>query len=86
MTSFTRISALCVSFFALICVSCMRDPAKKEATFLERGKKLLEQKDYARAALEFRSANQASPRDAEPLYQLGSPILARISRIIRLSP
>ncbi|HEY6343642.1 MAG TPA: tetratricopeptide repeat protein [Bryobacteraceae bacterium] len=38
---------------------------------MARGKKFLDQKDYSRAALEFRSANQANPRDAEPWYQLG---------------
>jgi tetratricopeptide (TPR) repeat protein len=51
--------------------ACSQSPAAKEAGFLARGKKYLDQTDYARAALEFRSANQANPRDAEPWYQLG---------------
>jgi len=61
---------LIVVIGVLFC-ACSRDPASKEARFLARGKKYLDQKDYARAALEFRSANQANPRNAEPWYQLG---------------
>jgi len=71
VTHLARTSVLCLSFLALLSSDCTRDPAKKEARFLARGRKFLDQKDYARAALEFRSANQANPRDAEPWYQLG---------------
>src|SRR5580658_5269150 len=66
-----RIGALPLCILALLYCACGRDPAAKEAKFVARGKKFLDQKDYARAALEFRSANQANPRDAEPWYQLG---------------
>jgi tetratricopeptide (TPR) repeat protein len=68
---YMRIRALPLCILALLYCGCSRSPAAKEAKFLARGKKFLDQKDYARAALEFRSANQANPRDAEPWYQLG---------------
>lgn len=38
---------------------------------MKRGLALLAAKDYPRAVLEFRSAAQAMPGDAEPLYQIG---------------
>src|SRR5690349_21466622 len=46
-------------------------PASREARFVHRGKSYLEKKDYARAVLEFHSAEQAMPNDAEPYYQEG---------------
>lgn len=49
---------------------CAKNPAAKEARFLQRGKALLEKKEYSRASLEFRDAVQAMPRDAEAHYQL----------------
>src|SRR5829696_2692101 len=51
--------------------SCARSPEAKRDKFLEKGKALLEQKEYSRAVLEFRNAAQAMPRDAEAYYQLG---------------
>ena len=50
---------------------CSRSPQQREAKFLESGKKLLQKRDYARAALQFRRAVQIMPMDAEPYYQLG---------------
>ena len=44
---------------------------EKEAQFLKRGQALLAKKDYVRAALEFKNAVQAMPKDAEPIYQTG---------------
>ena len=53
-------------FFALAAgIRLRKKPVSRE------GQKYLDQKNYARAALEFRSAKQANPRDAEPWYQLG---------------
>ena len=62
----------------LLCglAGCSR-PADKEARFLKRGKAALENKDYARAQLEFNSAIQVMPKDAEPYYQLALVYLAR---------
>jgi tetratricopeptide (TPR) repeat protein len=63
-----RIGVVCV--LGLI-AGCSRSPQEKEARFLKRGQAFLRNKDYARATLEFRSAANAMPRDAEPQYQAG---------------
>jgi tetratricopeptide (TPR) repeat protein len=49
---------------------CARTPAEREASFLNRGKALLEKNDPNRALLEFRNAIAAMPHDAEAYYQL----------------
>lgn len=49
---------------------CARKPAEREAAFLQEGRKHLETKDFARAAIDFRNAIQAMPKDAEAHYQL----------------
>jgi cytochrome c-type biogenesis protein CcmH/NrfG len=46
------------------------------ARHLEKGAVLVAEKDYARAALEYRNAAQAMPKDAEPHYRLGLVYLA----------
>src|SRR5690242_19015138 len=51
--------------------ACSRDPGAREAKALERGRILLEKRDYSRALLEFKNATQARPTDAEPFYQAG---------------
>src|SRR4029077_20877695 len=51
--------------------SCARSPQKKEAVFLETGRKHLQAKDFERASIDFRNALQVAPKDAEPHYQLG---------------
>jgi tetratricopeptide (TPR) repeat protein len=60
---------LTMALAALLLLSC--SPAAREARLLKRGKSYLEKKDYARAVLEFRSAQQAMPQDVEPYYQEG---------------
>jgi len=50
---------------------CNTSPTAKEAAALKRGKALLAKKDYARALLQFKTAAQAMPNDAEPYYQMG---------------
>ena len=64
--------AACVVFS----VSCSRSPEDREARFLASGKSHMEEKDYGRAALDFRNAARVMPKDAEPLYQLGLAYLA----------
>jgi tetratricopeptide (TPR) repeat protein len=49
---------------------CTSSPQTKEAKALARGKKLLQQKDYARAMLEFKNAARAVKSDAEPYFQM----------------
>src|SRR4051812_4479259 len=67
------VAALIVPVLVLSVLSagCGKSPRQKEAAFLERGKKQLQNKDYQRAIIEFRNAAQVNPKDAEPLYQLG---------------
>src|SRR5260370_17107065 len=62
---------------ALVLMSaCMRSPESKAAQFLANGKALIDRKDYARAALEFKNAARLFPKDAEVEYQLGLAYLA----------
>ena len=49
---------------------CTSSPQTKEAKALARGKKLLQQKDYARAMLEFKNAARTVQSDAEPYFQM----------------
>jgi tetratricopeptide (TPR) repeat protein len=70
----------CNRLVGILCIaagltSCSK-PQTREARFLQRGKALLEQKDYSRAILEFRNASQVMPKDAEPVYQAGLVYLA----------
>jgi tetratricopeptide (TPR) repeat protein len=51
-------------------------PQQKEARRLKAGQAQMARKDFTRAILEFQSAAQAMPRDAEPQYQLGLAYLA----------
>lgn len=56
--------------------ACNSSPQAKEAKYLHRGEALRDKKDYSRALLEFRNAAQATPKDAEPYYQIGITLLA----------
>ena len=58
-------------FGVLATSGCVRSPQAKSARFMEEGKKLLAQKDPARAILQFQNAAQATPQSAEVYYQLG---------------
>lgn len=60
----------------LAAAACARSPQEKEARYLENGKRQMLKKDYPRAVLEFRSAVQSMPGDAEPYYQLALAYLA----------
>src|SRR5579883_2746007 len=55
---------------------CTGSPQQREAKFLKRGASQMERKDYARAILEFQTAANAMPKDAEPYYRLGMAYLA----------
>src|SRR5689334_2777501 len=49
--------------------------ADRRAAYLAKGKAYLEQKDGARAVLEYRNAVRLDPKDAEAHYQLGMAYL-----------
>ena len=53
----------------LIGSACTASPQLKEERFLKQGQAQMAKNDYARAALDFLSAAQAMPTDAEPPYQ-----------------
>ena len=51
-------------------------PQAREARYLASGKRMMENKDYSRAVIQFMNAVKVMPKDAEPLYQLGTAYLA----------
>lgn len=67
----TPILLLLVLAMVIVSAACKRSPQARGEAFLETGRKLLEQKEPARAALEFRNAAQVTPRNPEAHYQLG---------------
>jgi cytochrome c-type biogenesis protein CcmH/NrfG len=71
-----RSYALCCALILVGPVACTRSPQAKEAKFLKRGQAMMATKDYSRALIEFRSAVQVMPKDAEPYYQMGLAYLA----------
>lgn len=66
---------LCIGAVALSYSGCARSPQAKRDKYLTAGKKQMDKKDYARALLEFKNAAAATPKDAEPFYQLGLAFL-----------
>ena len=62
----------------LILSSCSRTPEVRYARAIEKGKKLLAEKEYARAALEFQNAVQAKPKSVEALYLLGETAMNQV--------
>jgi tetratricopeptide (TPR) repeat protein len=61
---------LLLTALLLTSLACSRSPQATRDRHLERGKSLMANKEYARAVLEFRSAAQAMPKEAETYYQL----------------
>ena len=63
----TRITGCAALLAAAILCGCARSPEARRDAFLEKGKALIQEKQYGRAILEFKNANKAMPQDAEPL-------------------
>lgn len=66
----------CVGFAGLLLMllvssACKRTPEARYARFMATGQRHFEQKDYARAILDFQNAARVSPNQAEPYYRLG---------------
>jgi cellulose synthase operon protein C len=61
---------------ALILSSCSETPLAKESRYLDKGAKEFAKKNYSVAALHFKNAMAAQPRDAEPYYRLALVNLA----------
>ncbi len=70
-SEFLRRNCTFVILLAALLASCSKSPQQKEAKFLELGRKHLQSLDFQSAVLDFRSAAQVMPKDAEPHYQLG---------------
>ncbi|HVO96540.1 MAG TPA: tetratricopeptide repeat protein [Bryobacteraceae bacterium] len=71
-----RLFVAIVTLCAFVTLGCNRSPEAKMAKYMEAGKKLVAQKDYRAAVLQFRNASQAMPKSAEPYYQAGMAYLA----------
>jgi len=69
-TAIRAMLAFCLVIGISATVACTRDPAVREARFLARGKKLLDEKEYTRAVLEFSNAMKLNPKRAETWYQM----------------
>ena len=70
--------ALVILLLSVLVVTggCMSSPQAKSDRFLAAGKKLLEEKDAARAILQFRNAVRATPKNPEAYYQLSLALFA----------
>jgi Tfp pilus assembly protein PilF len=77
-TRMKRLMSLPIFFVMVFAgmTACTKSSQQRGQQAIERGKQRLEQKDYARAVLEFKNAIQATPKDAEAHYQLGIAMLA----------
>jgi Tfp pilus assembly protein PilF len=60
----------------LAVAGCRTSPQEVKHQALERAKKRIAAGDYSRAALEFKTASQADPKDAETYYQAALAYLA----------
>ena len=78
MTSFafcskkSKLAALLVVLGTMLMIGCRAT----EATYMARGKRLVEKKEYVRAILEYKNASALNPKSAEPYYQAGLAYLA----------
>jgi len=61
---------LSLAWVALVSAGCSKSPQAKSAKYIDSGKALMQKHDPVRAILQFRSAVQASPKNAEAYYQL----------------
>ena len=80
MRTFRRFGSASVAIFcisAMVVVSgCNTSPAAKKAKFLAAGEAFMVKHSYERAALQFRNAVQADPKDAEAHYQFALALIA----------
>jgi putative PEP-CTERM system TPR-repeat lipoprotein len=73
--SFWKPLAVCLPVL-IIAVGCSRTPEQKHARFMKAAAELMESHDYARAILNYQSAIQIKPEDADARYRLGLAFLA----------
>ena len=71
-----RVQTCVVILLGVVLGGCNRSPESRSASHIAAGKRLLEKQDAARATLEFLTAVQATPKNAEANYQLARAYLA----------
>src|SRR5690348_15087471 len=74
----------CVALLAAL-TGCAFSPQSREARAMKRGTEFLQKKDYSRAQLEFRTAVQVMPKDAEPYYMLAAAYMGSGSRVAAIA-
>jgi len=62
---------------SLAFTGCVTSAETRSARYIDAGKALMQKHDPIRAALQFRNAAQAAPKNAEAYYQLGLAYLAQ---------
>ncbi len=62
---------------ALAFAGCSSDPNQRSAKLIERGKQYYDKKEFNRALILFRSAEQVAPRNAEAFYRTGLTYLEK---------
>ncbi|MDX1982292.1 MAG: tetratricopeptide repeat protein [Bryobacteraceae bacterium] len=70
-TTHKFLPSLLLIVFLTLSFACAKNPQQEAAAFLARGKRLMQDKDYARAALEFQNVLRLAPKDIEANFQLG---------------
>ncbi len=71
-----RIKLSALVLLAVWATACVPNtPEGRAAQRIAKGRSLRDQKDYRKAAVEFRVAAQNMPRDAEPVFELGMTYL-----------
>ena len=55
----------------MVCSACTQTPSAKKARFMESGRRFYDNKDYARAIIEWKNAVAVANGDPEPSYWLG---------------
>jgi tetratricopeptide (TPR) repeat protein len=71
MAAITHRAYAALFLASLLWPGCSRDPATREAAFVNKAKHYMAQKDYSRAAIELNNAISLKKQDAEAWYQLG---------------
>ncbi len=65
------IAVLCAGFMLSLLLIACEGAEEREAAYLEHGKELFDEGEYAKARLEFKNARQINPLGIEALYYLG---------------
>jgi len=76
MLNSVRAGIVMVLVAALMSASCSKSPEERRKGFIAIGEKMMNEKDWARAILEFKNAAQAVPNHPEAYYKLGLANLA----------